>query len=111
MPIKYNIIERKTAVNTAVAAGGTNQEIVIAGPDYVQEFNSLEINNTDAMQIQIKLDNDPTKTYLVQSNLIWTLRPEEGIRFRSVAQVNTSAGTAETAGAITFIAFNKREVI
>jgi len=111
MADSFKILELKTAVNTAVAGGGTAQEVVISGTDTMPYFNHLEVFNVDVVKITVKLDNDSTKVYTIPQNTSFILDVTEGVHFTGVAQINTSTTTAETAGAILFKAMYKQRVV
>lgn len=106
--INWRIVEQKQAFNTAVDAAGREQ--IIAGTYNVDAYNSLEVMNSDAVGIQILLDNDSTRAYNIDSKIGFILKPEEGQVFKTVVQVNRDGVTAETANAILFKAMKKVEV-
>lgn len=102
--IQYEIKESSSTTNpTNLAAAG--KEEVITPPTNVQHWNFLLVNNLDAVNIRLHLDNTSGqgKDFDVQgSGGILVLEPHDGYVFRTVVQENLDAATAETAGKISF---------
>ena len=102
--ILYKILETASTTNpTNLAAAG--KEEVVTKPTNQQYWNFLLVQNRDAVDIRIHLDNteDVGKDFDVQaSGGIFKIEPEDGIAFQTVVQENLDAATAETAGKIMF---------
>lgn len=99
------ILEYKQATNTALAAAGS--EFPITSTNNVDFYNELQVINGDAVTIRISLDNDSMRIYDVLSKTSMTIAAEEGLKFTKIKQTNQDAATAETAGAILFVAIKK----
>jgi len=108
MADQYKILEQRQAFNSALAATAT--ETVINGTLSVDFYNHLEVLNTDAVKIRIRLDRDSTRVYFVEAKTGFILPVEEGQQFRSVEQINEDAAAAETANTILFKAMYKVKV-
>lgn len=102
--VRYKVVEASNKLNpTALAAGGTEE--IVAQPSRVGNFNFLLVQNRDAVDIAILLDNQTTegKYFEVQANGgILVINPEDGVVFRQIVQKNLDGATAETASKILF---------
>lgn len=110
--IIYRILETASTTNpTNLAAGG--KEEVITKPTNQQYWNFLLVQNRDAVDINLHLDNTSSvgKDFIVQaSGGIFKIEPEDGIVFQTVVQENLDGATAETAGKIQFTWARKEPV-
>jgi hypothetical protein len=100
----WKIVEANNVLNaTALAAGSIEQ--IVSAPDRVSHFNFLHVQNRDAVDIAILLDNQTTqgKYWEVQANGgIITINPDDGVVYKQIMQKNLDGATAETAGKILF---------
>jgi len=109
MADSFEIVEQQNVTNpTALAA--TAQEVVITGTRNVPYYNHLEVYNGDAVKIRVRLDNDTSRIYDVESKVAMVMDVSEGQQFNQVVQVNQDAATAEVAGTIIFKAMHKRRL-
>jgi hypothetical protein len=95
--------ESNSAFNTAIAA--STQEEICTGTLRVNAYNRLLVQNRDAVDIRILLDNatGQGKIFEVQaSGGIFQIEPSDGIWFTRMSQLNLSAATAQVANKILF---------
>jgi len=104
----YEIREQQQKFNTAVAA--SDSEVVITGTLGCDSYNHLEVLNSDAVGIQIRLDNDSNRAYNINAQTGFILDVAEGQSFKQVMNVNLDTVTAQTVDKILFKAFKKVEV-
>lgn len=116
--VVYEVVEQSGSFNDTLAAGAS--EVLVTTPDRVPYFNFLIIQNFDPnTNISILLDAGTDKALAIDQGKLYQaqlnggtliLNPEDGVKFKQVAQVNDDSADAEGTNTISFLWGYKKRI-
>jgi len=100
--VVFKEVETNSATNTALAANGVQRiEFTTARK---RLWNTLIVVNRDSLTMELRLNGETSegRFFVIPSNVIFRIGPEEGIFFEFFDNVNLSSTTAQGVGNILF---------